>query len=396
MTENRAYFETILKRRGTNCARWDTMDKKYQKANMIHLGVADMDFQSPLPIREHFKEIVEHGIFGYSDLDEGFYNAIRRWMNRQYKLEVPKEWIVFCPRINVASSISVEALTDKGSEVMIHSPAYSPLYQAIIKNERIAVESQLILTEQGYKIDFEALEQKVTDKTQMLIVCSPHNPVGRVWTKDELEQIGAFCVQHNLVLFVDEIHSDILAKGYKFTSALSLSSEVLERLVVATSLTKTFNIPGVIISYMIIPNLELREKIQNYIDRLGMHNPNIFAATAVEVAYTKCDDWYEEMLQYIDENEAFTRTYFKAHMPKFTILPREGTYLLWIDYKDVGCSGETLEKWFLEEANVSVYMGTNFGEAGKGYIRMNIASPRALLEEAYGRMTKVYHNLLNK
>lgn len=396
MTENRACFETILDRRGTNCARWDTMDEKYQKADMIHLGVADMDFQSPLPIRERFKEIIEHGIFGYSDLDEGFYKGIRRWMDRQCQLDVPKEWIVFCPRINVASSISVEALTDKEHEVMIHTPAYDPLHQAIIKNERIVVESQLVRTEKGYKIDFEALEQKVTDKTQMLIVCSPHNPVGRVWTKEELEQIGEFCVEHNLVLFVDEIHSDILAKGHKFTSALSLSSEVLERLVIATSLTKTFNIPGVIISYMIIPNLKLREKIQNHIDRVGMHNPNIFAATAVEVAYTKCDDWYEEMLQYIDENEVFTRAYFKAHMPEFTILPREGTYLLWMDYKDLGCSGEALEKWFLEEANVSVYMGTNFGEEGKGYIRMNIASPKALLEEAYERMTKVYHNLLNK
>lgn len=390
MASNDTHFEPIIERRNTNCGKWDTMDLKYRKENMIHLGVADMDFKSPEPIRECFKEIVDHGIFGYTDLSEGFYKGIQLWMKKQHNLEIPKEWIVFCPRINVASSIGVEVLTKKGDEIIINTPAYGPLYDAITKNERVAIESPLIFTREGYSIDFKQLEESITERTKMFILCSPHNPVGRVWTREELQIIGDFCNKHDLILFVDEIHSDIIAEGYQFTSALNLSKSVSERTVIATSLTKTFNIPGVIISYMIIPNEERREKIKQEIDRIGMHNPNIFAVKAVEVGYTVCDEWYQEMLQYINQNEAFTRAYFKEYMPKFKILPREGTYLLWIDCTAFGYSEEELEAWFIEKANVSVYMGSHFGEAGKGYIRLNIASPRTLLKEAYDRMYEVY------
>lgn len=393
MLDKKSVFDTVVDRRGTNCGRWDTMDKKYQKPDMIHLGVADMDFRSPDAIIASFQKILDHGVFGYTDLNDKFYLGIQSWMQRRHHVEVERDWIVFCPRINIAAGLCVETLTAPDAEVIINTPAYGPLYQAIAKNHRKVLESPLVCDGESYHIDFEHLETIVTEKTKMFVLCSPYNPVGRVWSREELEELGAFCKKHELILFVDEIHGDIVAENVTFTSALELSETVTERLVLATSLTKTFNVPGVIVAYMMIPNPEIRERIRGAIDRVGMHNPTIFAVAAVESGYMQCDAWYEEMLAYVNENERFTREYFKEHFPELKIMKREATYLLWIDYRALGCTEEELEKWFLDKANVSVYMGTVFGEAGRGFIRLNIASPRAVLKEAFDRMDCVYAQL---
>ena len=386
-------FDEWNERRNTNCGKWDTMDKKYQKEGMLHLGVADMDFRSPKQIIDAFQDILDKGIFGYTDLSDRFYENIREWMRQKHQAEVSREEIVFCPRINVSSSICVETFTEEMDEVIINTPAYGPLYQAVVKNHRKVVESPLILENGSYKIDFAHLESVVTDKTKMFILCNPHNPVGRVWTREELEEVGAFCKKHDLLLFVDEIHGDIVAEGVTFTTALTLSETVRERLIVATSLTKTFNVPGVIVSYMIVPNEEIRSRIAQTIDRIGMHNPTIFAVAAVEHGYMECEEWYQQMLDYVNENEKFTREFFAEHFPEFEILERQGTYLLWISYEKLGITEEELEKWFLEKANVSVYMGSVFGNQGRGFIRLNIASPRTMLKEAYERMAAVYSEL---
>ena len=382
-------FDEWNERRNTNCGKWDTMDKKYQKEGMLHLGVADMDFRSPKQIIDAFQDILDKGIFGYTDLSDRFYENIREWMRQKHQAEVSREEIVFCPRINVSSSICVETFTEEMDEVIINTPAYGPLYQAVVKNHRKVVESPLILENGSYKIDFAHLESVVTDKTKMFILCSPHNPVGRVWTREELEEVGAFCKKHDLLLFVDEIHGDIVAEGVTFTTALTLSETVRERLIVATSLTKTFNVPGVIVSYMIVPDEEIRSRIAQTIDRIGMHNPTIFAVAAVEHGYMECEEWYRQMLAYVNENETFTREFFAEHFPEFEILERQGTYLLWISYEKLGITEEELEKWFLEKANVSVYMGSVFGNEGRGFIRLNIASPRAMLKEAYEEAKKL-------
>lgn len=386
-------FDEWNERRNTNCGKWDTMDKKYQKEGMLHLGVADMDFRSPKQIIDAFQDILDKGIFGYTDLSDRFYENIREWMRQKHQAEVSREEIVFCPRINVSSSICVETFTEEMDEVIINTPAYGPLYQAVVKNHRKVVESPLILENGSYKIDFAHLESVVTDKTKMFILCSPHNPVGRVWTREELEEVGAFCKKHDLLLFVDEIHGDIVAEGVTFTTALTLSETVRERLIVATSLTKTFNVPGVIVSYMIVPDEEIRSRIAQTIDRIGMHNPTIFAVAAVEHGYMECEEWYRQMLAYVNENETFTREFFAEHFPEFEIFERQGTYLLWISYEKLGITEEELEKWFLEKANVSVYMGSVFGNEGRGFIRLNIASPRAMLKEAYERMAAVYSEI---
>lgn len=272
----------------------------------------------------------------------------------------------------------------------MHTPAYGPLQNAILKNGRRMLASPLKKNGERFEMDFEYMESLVDEHTKMMIMCNPHNPTGRAWTKEELVQAADFCKKHDLILFTDEIHGDLMKAGVKHQTALSVSEDINDRLILASSPTKTFNIPGVIVSYMIIPNEKLRNIIEADIDRIGMHNPTIFAVTAVEKAYTECDDWYEAVKKYIDDNETFTREFFAEHFPEFHIYPREGTYLLWFDYKKTGLNEQQMEEWFLEKANVSVYMGSVFGEAGNGYIRLNIASPRSMLEEAYNRMLKVW------
>lgn len=383
-------FDQIINRRNTNCAKWDTLAKKYNRNDLIHLGVADMDFKSPQPILDALQQVVEHGIFGYSDLNNAFYSSIQNWFWNKIGKEIPKEWIVFCPRINIAAGICVEEFTEPGSRIIINSPSYSPLREAIAKNDRTVVENHLVLEDGRFCMDFKAMEKLVDKRTEMFLLVNPDNPSGRVWTREEMEKLADYCVRHNLLLFVDEIHSDILAEGVTHHSVLSLTGSIEDHYIYAGSLTKTFNIPGIIVSYMIIPNKNLRNKVEAAIDRIGMHNPTIFSVAAVEAGYGYCQDWLKEVLSYINQNEILFRNFIAKHMPAFTILPREGTYLLWIDYKTLGISEEALLDWFINQAKVEVYMGSNFGQDGIGYIRVNLATSRLLLEQALEQMRKAY------
>ena len=298
-------FDVIVNRRNTNCGRWDTMDK----SDMIHLCVADMDFKAPEEIRNALHDVLDMGILGYTDLSDKFFISIQRWYKKQYNMDVPREWIVFCPRINIASSISVGIYTEKGDGVIMHTPAYGPLQNAILKNGRRMLASPLKKNGERYEMDFEHMESLVDEHSKMVIMCNPHNPTGRAWTKEELVQVADFCKKHNLILFTDEIHGDVMKVGVKHQTTLSVSEGINDRLILASSPTKTFNIPGVIVSYMIIPNEKLRNMIEAEIDRIGMHNPTIFAVTAVEKAYAECDEWYEAVKKYIDDNEIFKRIF---------------------------------------------------------------------------------------
>jgi len=388
-------FDKIINRKNTNSAKWDSLARKYGRDDLIHLGVADMDFESPQAILDAFHKVVDHKIFGYTDLNEEFYTSIQGWIKNQIDVSIPREWIVFCPRINIAASICVEILTNPNAKVIINSPSYSPLKAAIVKNDRGLIENPLILENGKFIMDFDYLESVTDEDTEMFILCNPDNPSGRSWQKEELEALFRFCKKKNLILFSDEIHSDILAKGAKHFSVLNLDQKIYDRFIYASAPTKTFNIPGIIISYMVIPNEKIRDKVKESIDRIGMHNPNIFSAVAVEAAYNHCDEWLIAVKEYINENEKFVRDYLKENMNDFVVMPREATYLLWIDYSALNISEDELCDWFINEAKVEVYMGSNFGKNGLGYIRVNIATPRELLKQALVNMKKVYHKIKN-
>ena len=375
-------FDEWNERRNTNCGKWDTMDKKYQKEGMLHLGVADMDFRSPKQIIDAFQDILDKGIFGYTDLSDRFYENIRQWMKQKHQAEVAREEIVFCPRINVSSSICVETFTEEMDEVIINTPAYGPLYQAVVKNHRKVVESPLILENGSYKIDFEHLESVVTDKTKMFILCSPHNPVGRVWTREELERVAEICLKYNVTWMVDEMHCDFIFPGHTFTSCMNLDEKYRQILALYSSPGKTFNVAGLQPANIIIPNEELRKKYQWANTQAAYSQGSLMGQLAVKVCYTKGAEWVDELVQYIYENVQYMSKFVKENFPKAKMVEPEGTYLVWVDFSGYGFSNEELEHLMLEEAKLWLDSGIIFGPETAQFERFNVACPRVTVEQA--------------
>ena len=374
----------ILRQRSYSM-RWASLPE-----DVIPLSSADPDFPPSQEILDTLHEYLNGGYMPYvpplgiTGLRETLAEGI--WKRKHEKTE--PEWFIPTDSAARAMQIAAAAVLAPGDEAIIFDPVDLMFGVSIgmAGGKAIYYPCQ----KHGGHWDFSDLEGYITPKTRMLCLCNPHNPTGRAWTKEELVQVADFCREHDLILFTDEIHGDLMKAGVRHQTALDVTEEMNDRLILASSPTKTFNIPGVIVSYMIIPNEKLRKEIEVTIDRIGMHNPTIFAVTAVEKAYTECDDWYEAVKKYIDANEVFTRDFFAKHFPEFHVYPREGTYLLWIDYQKTGLTEQKLEEWFLKKANVSVYMGSVFGEDGRGCIRLNLASPRKVLDEAYNRMLKVW------
>lgn len=379
-------FDTIIDRRRTHSAKWDTMDLEYGVPDMIQMGVADMDFKTPEPVLDAVRRVADRGVLGYTDVDDGFFEAIQDWYKTQYGMSVKKEWIVFCPRINIAAGLCTEAFLRTGERVMMHTPVYGPLKTAVTEAGRAVTELSLVWKNGRYEMDFDRMEEMVTPDTRMLILCNPHNPTGRCWDKEELERLGAFCRKHELILFSDEIHGDLIRKDAKFHTALNLLEQNTERLIIASSPAKTFNMPGMIVSFLIIPEENIRKNVERQIYRVGMHNPTAFAQEALCAAYTECGKWHEAVLDYIDRNEDLVRNFLKQYFPEWTVMPREGTYLLWIDCRGDGLTEEAREQWFVQQAKVGVYKGEMFGPDSRGFIRMNIALSKEMLCTAMERL----------
>lgn len=382
-------FDNIIDRYNTNSAKWDEADEIYGK-DLIHLGVADMDFKSPEPILKAMNKVVEHGVFGYTVLNKNYYDATVNWMKRKFDWIIEKEWIVFCPRISVAVSLVIQTLTNEGDGIIVQQPLYSPLRDAVTKNNRKLIVNSLKLEDGKYIMDFDDLEQKIDSSVKLMILCNPHNPIGRVWKKEELKKIEEICIKHNLIVISDEIHADILYKGQKHIPLASISKEMQQRTIVCNSITKTFNVPGVIVSNIIIPNEDIRKIVEDKIDQLGIHNPNIFAVPVLETAYTQCDSWLSEAIDYIELNYNYVKTYIHENMPKLKIIEPEGTYLIWIDCRELNLDESELKNLFIEKAKVGVYMGSVFGEEGKGFIRINIATPKENLILALEKIKEYY------
>lgn len=389
-------FDEWIDRRHTNSAKFDAMDALYG-SDVMHLGVADMDFRSPEPILDAMHKIVEKGVFGYTLLPKDYEELVCQWMNRRYGERIEPEWVVFSPRINMALNMAVETFTNPGDGIVLHTPAYSALQAAVEKYDRKMIESPLVLENGRYQMDFEQLRAEIERSqaqginVKMMLLCNPHNPTGRVWTEEELNQVADICLEYDLLLISDEIHADFTKKGNKFVSCLKVREKLGDKLIICNSITKTFNVPGVILSNMIIPDPEIRGKMKEIIDRWGLHNPNIFAAGILKPAYTVCDEWIKKVNEYLEENYEFLRAYFEKYMPAFEIIPSEGTYMAWIRTEKLHMSSEDLEHFFIEKAKVSVYMGNRYGKHTENFIRINIAASRKYLQEALEKVRAQYH-----
>ena len=391
-------FDEQIDRRNTNSAKFDEMDALFG-SDVMHLGVADMDYRSPKPIIEAMQNIVEKGVFGYTIWPENYEELVSQWMKRRYEQETKTEWVVFSPRINMALNMAVETFTNEGDGIVLHTPAYTALQNAVEKYHRVMIESPLVLENGRYKMDFQQLRRTLDEKkaqgvcAKIMLLCNPHNPTGRVWEIEELQEVVDICKEYDLLLISDEIHEDFVKKGHKFVSCLHFQEDLQGRMIVCNSITKTFNVPGVILSNLLIPDQGIRERMKETMDRWGLHNPNIFAAGIMEAAYTQCDEWIEQVNAYLDENYEFLKKYLEKNMPELEVIPSEGTYMAWVQTEKLQISPEELEKFFIEDAKVSVYMGSRYGKHTDSFIRINIATSRSYLQEALERIRAQYYKI---
>ena len=391
-------FDEQIDRRNTNSAKFDEMDALFG-SDVMHLGVADMDYRSPKPIIEAMQNIAEKGVFGYTIWPENYEELVSQWMKRRYGQETKNEWVVFSPRINMALNMAVETFTNEGDGIVLHTPAYTALQNAVEKYHRVMIESPLVLENGRYKMDFQQLRRNLDEKkaqgvcAKIMLLCNPHNPTGRVWEIEELQQVVDICKEYDLLLISDEIHEDFVKKGHKFVSCLHFQEDLQGRMIVCNSITKTFNVPGVILSNLLIPDHGIRERMKETMDRWGLHNPNIFAAGIMEAAYTQCDEWIEQVNAYLDENYEFLKKYIEKNMPELEVIPSEGTYMAWVQTEKLQISPEELEKFFIEDAKVSVYMGSRYGKHTDSFIRINIATSRSYLQEALERIRARYYKI---
>lgn len=391
-------FDEQIDRRNTNSAKFDEMDALFG-SDVMHLGVADMDYRSPKPIIEAMQNIAEKGVFGYTIWPENYEELVSQWMKRRYGQETKNEWVVFSPRINMALNMAVETFTNEGDGIVLHTPAYTALQNAVEKYNRVMIESPLVLENGRYKMDFQQLRRNLDEKkaqgvcAKIMLLCNPHNPTGRVWEIEELQEVVDICKEYDLLLISDEIHEDFVKKGHKFVSCLHFQEDLQGRMIVCNSITKTFNVPGVILSNLLIPDQGIRERMKETMDRWGLHNPNIFAAGIMEAAYTQCDEWIEQVNAYLDENYEFLKKYLEKNMPELEVIPSEGTYMAWVQTEKLQISPEELEKFFIEDAKVSVYMGSRYGKHTDSFIRINIATSRSYLQEALERIRAQYYKI---
>lgn len=382
-------FDRMISRYGTNSAKWDGMAQSQGK-DMIALSVADMDLPAPPAVVNRITEMAGHGIYGYTDPFPPYFEAVQGWLSKAYDWQVPQDWIVFCPRIVQAVSVLIQHLTERGDRILIHTPAYQPVAKAVTINGRQLVESSLQLTNGRYEIDFEDMECKMRQGVKMVLLVSPHNPTGRVWTISELEKISELCVKYDALIVSDDIHADFVHEGHAHTVIAKLSEETAQRSIICTSPGKTFNLASLEIANIVIPNDQLRQRFKDGLQQAGIHNPTFFSVPALETAYTACDDWLDELRAYLTGNIAFTIDFIATHMPGLQVVQPEGTYLLWVDCSALSTDESDLTEWLQHQSRVSVSYGTSFGTDGAGYIRLNVATPRPLLEEALQRMADHY------
>lgn len=387
MAERNLDFDRIIDRKNTRCLKYDFAVKRGMPEDVLPLWVADMDFETSSYIEDALTERVKEGIFGYSDVQTPYFEIIRDWMIRHHDWEPQEKWLIKTPGVVFALAMAVKAYTDPGDKVLLQQPVYYPFSEVITDNGREVVSNDLVLTEEGtYKIDFADFEQKIiANGIKLFLLCSPHNPVGRVWTKEELEKIGDICLKHGVTVVSDEIHNDFIWEG-THTVFAGIKKEFADNSVTCTSPSKTFNLASMLISNIFIPNQILRRKFRKEMDRAGISQLSVLGLVATEAAYAHGDEWYAAMKNYVRDNIAFAKTYVEKNLPGVRMIDTQGTYLIWLDFRQTGLTVEELDHKIIYEAGLWLDSGKIFGKTGEGFERINVACPRAVLQEALDRI----------
>lgn len=390
MSEEYFDFDEVIDRRNTDCLKYDFAVQRGRPEGVLPLWVADMDFRTSRKILDAIAERVDHGIFGYTESGESYFEAVAGWMRGRHAWEVRREWLVKTPGVVFALAMAVKAYSREGDAVLIQQPVYYPFTEVIEDNGRKVVNSSLIQGKDGrYRIDFEDLETKIIkNRVSLFLLCSPHNPVGRVWSREELERLGEICLKHNVVVVSDEIHEDFVFGDRRHYVFADVRTEFEDISVICTSPAKTFNLAGLQISNIFIPNKELRTKFEKQIAAAGYSQLNTIGLTACEAAYRHGADWYEAMLRYVADNIGYMKEYLTTRLPMLKMTVPEGTYLVWVDFRALGLPPEQLEELIVKKADLWLDSGAIFGETGQGFERFNVACPRKILKKALEQLER--------
>ena len=394
-------FDQLYDRNKTDCLKWDMMESIFGSGELLPLWVADMDLPVAKPIIDALKKRVEHPFYGYTQPGSSVIKSVVERMKRKFDWDISPEWIVFTPGVVPALHVAVRSLTHPGDEVILQEPAYHPFFPVVINSGCKIINNGLKLVNGRYEMDLKNLEEKFHPKTRPLngpgriktvIFCNPHNPVGRLWKRDEIIRMGEIVINNGAVVISDEIHCEILFKGHKHTPFASISKKFEQNCIVCMSPSKTFNLAGLEVSSIIIPNKKIRENFIN--TRSGIvPNPNLFGYIAMEAAYKYGDEWLEQVLDYLQENLNYLKNYFLKNIPRIKVIDPEGTYLIWLDCHDLDMDNNVLRSFMRENAKVGLEDGFIFGESGSGFMRMNIACPRYILSEALKRIENAVNRL---
>lgn len=386
-------FDEIIPRSGTNCIKYDAREWMFKTNDVLPLWVADTDFRTPDFIVEAIKKRAEHEIYGYTFKSDSYYNAIIGWMKRRHNWEIKKEWISFSPGVVAGFTIAIETFSKPGEGVIVQPPVYFPFFDSVKGTKRKLIENPLKIENGRFTFDFDDLKSKIDKNTKLLLLCNPQNPGGMVWTRNELEELSAICLENDVMVISDEIHSDLIFTGHSHIPFTTLSDEAAKNSLICMAPSKTFNVAGLASSIVIIPDKTKHGRYERALNvgHLGMGN--IFGSVAMEAAYNYGDEWLGQLIDYLWKNYLFLKKFMKEHLPKVKVMKPEATYLIWLDFREYGMNDEELMKFTVEKAKVGLNNGARFGTGGDGWMRLNTGCPRSVLTEGLERLARAFQNV---
>ncbi|MBO6047501.1 MAG: pyridoxal phosphate-dependent aminotransferase [Erysipelotrichaceae bacterium] len=378
-------FDQFYNRKNGGSYKWDSSPVKSD--NLIAMSVADMDWPLAKDIEQGLMERVKGGIFGYDAPPANYYDSVINWMKRRHQWDIKKDWIILTSGVVMSINVAVQSLTNKGDAIIIMSPVYYPFSMAVVKNDRQLITTSLVQEEDHYDLDFEDFEKKIVDNdVKMLIFCHPHNPIGKAWTREELKQIGDICQKHDVYVVSDEIHMDFVYAPKKHIPFVSVDPSFEEFTITCTAASKSFNLAGFYTSNIVIPNNKIRKMFQAGLERNGASHCTNLGMAATALAYEKCEDWFDEVHHYIEDNIHYMDNYLKNNIPVLKMTKTESLYLTWVDCRELGMDDQALNDFMLNKAHLFLDEGVLFGQEGSGFMRFNLACPRVTLEKALNQL----------
>ncbi len=377
----------VIERSSSSAEKYQLRERLFKTEDILPMWVADMDIVTPPFIAQALRERLEHPIFGYEEMSESAYEAQIAWLQRRHSFHIEREWMFYSPSVVASINLAIQTFTSVGDKVIVQTPVYFPFMSSITNNQRHIVRNPLKLDEKGdYTFDLQDLKSKIDKDTKLLLLCSPHNPVGRVWSREELLALGEICVENDIKVFADEIHSDLIFDGYKHTPFGSLSETIRDISITAIGPGKTFNLAGLSVSTLVIANEKMRQDFEKVYKAVHFAEGTVFGHVAFESAYREGDIWVDELMQYLTCNITLLEDILQEHANTLTCKHPQGTYLLWLDCRGFGLSDKALRELFIQKAKLGLSWGTSFGKEGSGFVRLNCAVPHAVMQEAVQRL----------